>query len=120
MRLYDRPVDRLSANIRALIVAGTMLGVLTAPALGRAVESGLARMIAGGMSGSVTYKETNSGRDVGQTTIGVVGQGTIAGKLSLDAKLAATVVGAVKGVPLTTVAAGGSYVYRYDIDAKGN
>jgi hypothetical protein len=77
-------------------------------------------MVEHGVSGSVTFKITNEGHDVGKTTSGVVGQGTISGKLSLGAKLGATLLGAVKGVPISAVANGGSYVVRYDIDAQGN
>ena len=77
-------------------------------------------LVEAGLSGSVTYKITDEGRDKGPTTLGVVGQGTISGKLSVGAQLAATILGAVKGVSVTGIASGGSYVTRYDIDANGD
>jgi hypothetical protein len=94
--------------------------VLAGPALARIAQAQLMSTMEHGISGSVTYKITNEGRDVGQTTTGVVGQGTISGKLSLGARLSATLLGAVKGIPMTAITSGGTYVVRYDIDAKGN
>jgi hypothetical protein len=94
--------------------------VLAGPALARIVQAQLVSAMEHGISGSVTYKITNEGRDVGQTTTGVVGQGTISGKLSLGAQLSATLLGAVKGIPMTAITSGGAYVVRYDIDAKGD
>jgi hypothetical protein len=105
--------------LAAAIGSGVFLAV-TGPALARVVQSGLVAAVEHGISGSVTYRVTDEGHDVGQTTTGVVGQGTISGKLSLGAQLAATVLEAVKGVPMAGIAGGGSYVVRYDIDAKGN
>lgn len=103
-----------------LVVVAVAVLAVAAPALGRVAQAGLLRAVARGVSGSVTYRETAHGRDVGQSTLGVVGRGTISGKLSLDAKLAATFIGAVRGLPLTAVARGGSYVYRYDIEPNGD
>ena len=106
------------------ILATTLLCGLSlaaaGPALGRIVEAGLVRTMEHGISGSVTYKITNEGKDSGQTTSGVVGQGTISGKLSLGAQLSATLLGAVKGIPISAITRGGSYVVRYDVDAKGD
>ena len=89
------------------------------PTVARAVEGALVRTLAGGISGSVTYKSLSDGKTVGRQSLGVVGEGNISGKLSFDAKLAALVVGAAKGVPLTAVAKGGTYVTRYDVAADG-
>ena len=112
---------RMSWGRTRIIVALTVLVVAAvSPAVARGVEARVARIVEQGVSGSVTFKITSQGHDVGQKTTGVVGQGTISGKLSLGAKLGATLLGAVKGVPITTVAKGGSYVVRYDVDAHGN
>ncbi len=105
---------------RILVVVAVSVVAVVSPTLARGVETRIARMVERGVSGSVTFKITNEGHDVGQRTTGVVGQGTISGKLTLGAKLGATLLGAVKGVPITSVANGGSYVVRYDIDAHGN
>jgi hypothetical protein len=102
------------------VAVGSALLVAAAPALGRTVEARLVSALTQGLSGSVTYGEIDHGKTSGQVTTGIVGKGKISGKLSFDAKVAATVLGAVKGVPLTRLAGGGSYVVRFDIDAKGN
>ena len=107
------------SGVALTILCGVSL-VLAGPALARIVQAGLVSAVEHGISGSVTYKVTNEGRDVGQTTTGVVGQGTIAGKLNLGARLSATLLGAVKGIPMTAITHGGTYVVRYDIDAKGD
>ena len=114
----SRP-SRRSMVLTVTVLAGLFL-VVAGPALARVVQARLVSTVEHGISGSVTYKITNQGRDVGQTTTGVVGQGTISGKLSLGARLAATLLGAVKGVPMTGIANGGTYVVRYDIDANGD
>ncbi len=113
-----RPRGR-SLALAVVVLIGLFL-VVGGPALARVVQARLVSTVEHGISGSVTYKITNQGRDSGQTTTGVVGQGTIAGNLSLGAQLAATLLGAVKGVPMTGIAKGGSYVVRYDIDAQGD
>jgi hypothetical protein len=110
---------RIAWVLAVAILSGVVLTV-AGPALARVVQSGLVSAVENGISGSVTYKITDQGHDVGQTTTGVVGQGTISGKLSLGAQLAAAVLGAVKGVPISGIASGGSYVVRYDVDAKGD
>jgi hypothetical protein len=109
-----------NARILPFAIATVCLLVVIGPALAHTVQARLLSIVEHGISGSVSFKTTNNGRTVGKTTIGVVGQGTISGKLSLDARLAATLLGAVKGVPLTGLASGGSYVVSYDIDAKGD
>lgn len=83
------------------------------------MERALMRTLTDGLSGSVTYRSLSQGKTVGQQSLGVVGEGTISGRLSFGAKLAATVVGATKGIPLNSIARGGSYVTRYDIAASG-
>ncbi len=106
-----------------VMVLGALAGlslILAGPALGRIAQARLVAALEHGISGSVTYKITNEGHDVGQTTTGVVGQGTISGKLSLGARLSATLLGAVRGVPISAITSGGSYVVRYDVDAKGD
>ena len=85
----------------ALAILCAVSLVLAGPALSRIVQARLVSAVEHGISGSVTYKVTNEGRDIGQTTTGIVGQGTIAGKLSLGARLSATLLGAVKGIPMT-------------------
>ncbi len=54
----------------------------------------------------LTYTETDPGKDIGQTTVGVVGRG----RLSLQSA----------GLPLTGIDKGGAYVDRMDIGASGN
>ena len=110
---------RLSIAGTAIVTAVVVVAVV-GPSLAHAFQARLVSMVAHGMSGSVTYKIIDEGRSVGQATTGVVGKGTISGKLSLDGTLAATLLGAVKGVPITSIARGGSYVVRYDVDARGN
>ena len=73
-----------------------------------------------GVSGTVSYRVTDEGHSVGKTTTGVVGQGAVSGKLSLDARIAASLLGAVKGIPLMRIASGGSYVVRSSVDGNGN
>jgi hypothetical protein len=107
-------------GILSVAVVTVCLLVAIGPALARTVEARLLSVVEHGISGSVTFKMTDSGRQVGHRTVGVVGQGTISGKLSLDATLAAGLLGAVKGVPLTGLASGGSYIVGYDIDPRGN
>jgi len=104
----------------AVVIATAALVVVAGPGLARAFQARLVSMVAHGISGSVTYKIVDEGRSVKQTTTGVVGKGTISGKLSLDGTLAATLLGAVKGVPIASIARGGSYVVRFDVDARGN
>jgi hypothetical protein len=106
--------------IPATVVALGALLLVAGPPVAQAVQARLVSTFEQGFSGSVTYKITNEGHDVGQTTTGVVGVGKISGRLSLGGKLAATLLGAVKGIPLTGIARGGSYVVRYDIDARGD
>jgi hypothetical protein len=115
-------VDRDARYVRilAIVFIGSVLLILAGPAIARVIQARLVTTVEHGISGSVTYKITREGRDVGQTTIGVVGQGTISGRLSLGGRIAASLLGAVKGVPMTGIASGGSYVVRYDIDAKGD
>lgn len=109
-----------TATVAAVTILFGLFLILAGPALARMAQSRLVSSVEHGISGSVTYRITDQGRDIGQTTTGVVGQGTISGKLSLGAQVAATLLGAVKGVPMTAIAGGGSYVVRYDIDAKGD
>jgi hypothetical protein len=108
------------ARIVFLGAAFCVVLVAVGPAIARSLQTRLVSVVAHGISGSVTYKVTNEGRDVGQTTTGVVGQGTISGKLNLGATLAARLLGTVKGIPLTGITSGGTYVVRYDIDARGD
>lgn len=111
---------RIFPAVGVLLVGVTIaIGTTCGPAVAHGVEKALVRTLAGGISGSVTYKSISNGKTVGQQSVGVVGEGEISGKLSLDAKLAALVVGAAKGIPLTQIAKGGSYVTRYDIAANG-
>ena len=56
-------------------------------------------------SATLTFSETNPGRSHGDAVLGVVGLGRITVKLS--------------GKPFAALAKGGSYVARWDIDAKG-
>jgi hypothetical protein len=100
-------------------VAVVLLGAV-APTVAGAIQKSLVRMVGRGISGTVSYRVTDEGHSVGKTTTGVVGQGTVSGKLSLDARLAASLLGAVKGIPLTRIASGGSYVVRYDVAANGD
>jgi len=58
---------------------------------------------------ALTYTETNKGTDVGQTSTGIEGKGTISMRTS----------GLPAGVPATTFTKGGTYVVRYDIDSAG-
>jgi hypothetical protein len=105
--------------LAAVGAALVLLGAL-APTVAGALQKTLVHMVGRGISGTVSFKVTDEGRTAGQTTTGVVGQGTVSGKLSLDAKIAASLLGAVKGIPLTRIASGGSYVVRYDVEANGN
>jgi hypothetical protein len=84
----------------------------------RVLERGLVAVVANGVTGTATYTETNPGKDKGQTTLGVVGHGVFTTKVTPTASAAAAVLGAVKGIPLNDLLDGGSYVTRYDIDAK--
>lgn len=59
---------------------------------------------------TMTYSETNPGKDSGDLTTGVEGKGT------LSMRIAGAALG---GVPVATLATGGTYVVRYDIDAAG-
>ena len=100
-------------------VAVVLLGAV-APTVTGALQESLVRMVGRGISGKVSYKVTDEGHSVGKATAGVVGQGAVSGKLSLDAKIAASLLGAVKGIPLARIASGGSYVVRYDVDRNGD
>jgi hypothetical protein len=113
---------RLVRDVRVLASVGVfvVLFAAVAPTVTGAIQKSLVGMVGRGISGKVSYKVTDEGRSVGQTTTGVVGQGTLSGKLSLDARIAASLLGAVKGIPLTRIASGGSYVVRYDVAANGD
>jgi hypothetical protein len=115
-------VVRIVRDLRVLAsvaVAAVFLGALT-PSVAGALQKSLVRMVGRGNSGTVSYTVPDEGQSVGKTTTGVVGRGTVSGKLTLDARIAASLLGAVKGIPLTRIASGGSYVARYDVDANGN
>jgi hypothetical protein len=115
-------VVRIVRDVRVLASVGVSVVLLgaVAPTITGAVQKRLVRMVGRGISGTVSYKVINEGRSVGKKTTGVVGRGTVSGKLSLDAKIAASLVGAVKGIPLARIASGGSYVVRYDVAANGD
>jgi hypothetical protein len=82
----------------------------------RVLENAAARTVRGGMS----YDETNPGKAAGGATLGVAGRGTFSAKLRLPAVVVGRIVQIVTDVPIDAMAKGGSYVTRYDIDAKGN
>jgi hypothetical protein len=115
-------VVRVVRDVRVLASVGVAVVLLgaVAPTVMGAIQKSLVGMVGRGISGTVSYKVTNEGQSVGKTTRGVVGQGTVSGKLSLDASIAASLLGAVKGIPLTRIASGGSYVARYDVAANGD
>lgn len=101
-------------------VGGCLALFLGGPSLARALESKLVHVLVSGVSGSVTYQQIQPGTSGANGITGIVGKGTINGHLSLEARIAARVLGAVKGVPLSAIASGGTYVARFDADASGN
>ena len=123
--------SRWTGLVTAVVVAATLVAARPAsPARAdrasahswgiiQALESRLVQAVEKGVSGTVTYAETNHGKTKGDTNLGVVGHGVFTTKVTPTASVAASLLGAVKGIPLTTLLAGGSYVARYDIDANG-
>jgi hypothetical protein len=104
---------------RLLIIAAAAAVALVLAAVGTSYR---AQTAAPGkpFTGKVTYRETDPGKDHGTTIVGVVGKGTFSGKLSGKALMAASLVRLVKGVPVAEMARGGTWVARYDIDAKNS
>jgi len=95
-----------AAALLALPGGTTALGA--APSSGRAFKS------------TLTYRETNPGRESGQAILGIVGRGTFSAKLGGRALAAARLLRMLTGAPLDAMAKGGSYVVRFDLDAKGS
>jgi hypothetical protein len=116
-------VRRALIAFAAAVVVAVCL-VVVSPALatgiGARLEAGLEHMVEHGISASTTYAESNHGKAKGSATVGIVGHGTFSTKVGASASVAASILGAVKGIPLTSLLAGGSYVARYDSDQNGN
>jgi hypothetical protein len=101
--------------VRGCAVLLILLVSAAAPASGGRV---LEIVTASGISGTATYAETNGGTSKGSAIDGIVGHGVFTTKATPSAEAAAALLGAVKGIPLAGLLNGGSYVTRYDIDAK--
>jgi hypothetical protein len=71
------------------------------------------------LAGNFSYAETSHGQDRGGATFGVTGRGTFAAKLGPGGRLLLTAAHLLTGVPWDSIARGGSYSAKYDIDAKG-
>jgi len=80
----------------------------------------LQRLVANGVSGKVTFREINEGKEQGDQYIGVSGKGTFSGTIRGVSSVAAYVAAKVTGVPYRALAKGGTYAALYDIDAQNN
>ncbi len=116
---YRRIGRRSSLSLLAGLAALAVLVFAAGPSFARVVESELAQVVERGVSSSVTYQETNHGKAQGNVTAGVVGHGTFSTKLTPSASVAASLLSAVKSIPVKGLLAGGSYVVRFDIEANG-
>jgi hypothetical protein len=67
----------------------------------------------------VSYKETNHGQAKGPASLGIQGTGSFSARLGAHAAAAAAFLAVVTGVPLTKIAAGGSYTVQRDIAGNG-
>ena len=112
---YDARVIRRHPWRLALAVA-LIAGLLAAPH----ASSMLQRLVANGVSGKVTFREINEGKEQGDQYIGVSGKGTFSGTIRGVSSVAAYVAGKVTGVPYRALAKGGTYAALYDIDAQNN
>jgi hypothetical protein len=112
-----RPANR----VRLLVSVTAVLAVIAVAAL--SASAGARRATAGSASkfgASLTYKETNRGRQQGAATIGIQGTGSFSAKLGARAALEAAVISLVTGVPATKIAQGGTYTVQRDIAASGD
>jgi hypothetical protein len=71
-------------------------------------------------AGSMTWTETNPGREQGDALLGVAGNGTFAAKLTGRQLAVVRLVGKLRGVPLDALAKGGTYRARFDVDAQND
>lgn len=67
----------------------------------------------------VSYTETNAGQDSGGVVKGVTGHGKFSAKLSPAAAVLARLAGVATGLPFSSIAKGGTYAARFDVDAAG-
>ena len=105
---------------RLLATAALVATIGVAASGAAALPSASKHAAAQPFTGKLTYKETNPGKDTGGATKGVVGQGVFSGKLGGRLLMAAALAEVVTGVPTSTMAKGGTWVAKYDIDAKGD
>jgi hypothetical protein len=103
-------------HLRGVVALIVLAGLVAAPF----AYPMLLRVAARGFAGSITYNETNGGTNRGDVLVGVTGRGTFSGQLRSVSAVAAYVAEAIKGVPYTALAKGGTFAVRYDIDAKNN
>lgn len=103
-------------HVRVVVAAMVLAAVVAAPF----AYPMLLRVATRGFSSSITYNETNEGTDSGYVLVGVAGRGTFSGRLRSVSAVAAHVAEAIKGVPYTALAKGGTFAIRYDIDSKND
>ncbi len=68
----------------------------------------------------LSYNETNSGRQQGQATVGIVGHGTFSAKLSPAGAFDAALIAVATDAPISKIAQGGTYVVQRQIAGDGD
>ena len=102
--------------LRLAVLVLVTAGMLGAPH----AYSMLERLVASGFTAKTTYAETSGGTEQGDALRSVTGKGTFSGNVRGVAVAAAYVAGKVTGVPYRALAKGGTYVAKYDVDAKND
>ena len=118
-RRYARTIALASAGTVAAVAAGLAgnAGALrSSGAVGARSQSASAKAFAAHLS----YKETNSGRQRGSATIGILGRGSFSAALGRSAALEAAIISLATGVPVSSIAQGGTYVVQRDIAGDGS
>jgi hypothetical protein len=106
------------ARLSLLLLAP--MAVVVVVGLSGAAGARRARVASGKQfTAKLSYTETNHGRSKGSTTVGIQGRGSFSVKLGAHAALEAAFIAVMTGVPVTKIAAGGSYTVQRDIAGSG-
>lgn len=103
--------------LTALAATG-LLGAVAAPASSPPSHRGTAaKAVTRSATVQVSYTETDSGKDSGGVLKGVTGHGKFSAKLSPAGAVLARLLAAATGLPFSSIAKGGAYAARFDVNA---